>query len=49
MVGIIHGALAIAVIVAIGDVDAKIRNILFVKSLLIAIILFVIWNHQTTK
>ena len=34
MVVIIIGALAIAVITAIGDVDAKIQNISFVRSVL---------------
>ena len=38
VVGIIIGALGIAVIAAIGDVDAKIQNISFVKSVLIAML-----------
>ena len=43
MVGIIIGALAIAAIAAIGDGDAKIENISYVNSVLIAMLVLLVF------
>ena len=43
MVGIIIGALLIAAIAAIGDVDLKIKNISYVNSVLIAMLVLLVF------
>ena len=43
MVGIIIGALLIAAIDAIGDVDLKIKNISYVNSVLIAVLVLLVF------
>ena len=43
MVGIIIGALAIAAIAAIGNVDAELPNISYVNSVLIAMLVLLVF------